>query len=45
MKYEDILNKKFLEYLKNIGGDISVIDKEEKFFKKIKKILETQKQK
>ena len=43
MKYEEILNKKFLEYLKQISKDGSVIDKEEEFFKKIKKILENKK--
>lgn len=43
MKYEEILNKKFLDYLKLISKDSSIVDKEELFFNKIKKILENKK--
>lgn len=40
MKYEDILSKKFLEYLKSLKKDLEVLNKEEKFFLELKKSLE-----
>ena len=40
IKYEDILNKKFLKFLKSIKKDSSILDKEEKYFKALKKSIE-----
>lgn len=40
MKYEDILSKKFIEYLKSLKKDLEVLNKEEKFFLELKKSLE-----
>jgi len=43
MKYEDLLTEKFFKYLKSIKKDQSIIDKEEKFFNKLKKAFENNK--
>jgi hypothetical protein len=40
MKYENVLNKKLLDYLKKIKKSEEVINNEEKFFNKVKKLLE-----
>jgi len=41
MKYENILSKKFLSFLNNVQKDKKVLDKEEKFFNKFKKAVES----
>ena len=38
-KYEDVINEKFFNILKNLGGKAEeIINKEEKFFRKLKKV-------
>lgn len=45
MKYEDILNEKFLNLIKSIKGYENIVDKEEVFFKRIKSSLRNKKKK
>ena len=46
IKYEDIINEKFLNILKAFGKESeNVVNKEEKFFKKLKKVTEKNKSK
>lgn len=40
MKYENVLSKKFIKYLETITKDKNIVDKEEKFFNKLKKAFE-----
>lgn len=43
MKYEDILTNKFFKYLEKLKEKEELIDKEEKFFNRLKKCIENSK--